>query len=201
MRDFISRPFEEQLLLLNKSLLEGLTVKEIREKIKVSEKVLQRIIKQNGFRYDQKKRQYVSNTKVTKSNTKFEVIKNNEYISKNIGSYQSNTGVTLESEEHKKLIEMIDNYDKLSKKLSRLDEIYEWYEKKKLDENVIDIEIPRLEIPNSSEQKEIVTRSFKLYSDVNDDFKIFCNNSNYKAQDIVSVALREFLDKYDRGAK
>lgn len=198
LEDFINKTFDRQLEILNSLLADGMTVKEIRFSLGISEKALQKIIKNNGYKYDQKQRQYVSNTRVVKSNTGSKEIGNTENVPKEIVSYQSNTGVTFRLEEYKKLIEIINNYDDMSKKLSKMDEVYEWYEKKKLDENVIDIEIPKLEIPDNSEQREIVTRSFKLYSDVNDDFKTFCNKSNYKAQDIVSVALREFLDKYNK---
>lgn len=194
LSDFTNKSFNDQLEILNTLLADGLTVKEIRSNLRISEKALQKIIKENGYKYDQRQKKYISNTEVVKSNI------NNESVEKctNNQGYQNNTPVTFRSEEYHKLLQMIKNYDEMTKKLKQMDQVYEWYEKKILDENVIDIEIPKLEIPDNSEQKEIVTRSFKLYADVNKDFKNFCNRSNYKAQDIVSVALREFLDKYDK---
>lgn len=194
LSDFTKKSFNDQLEILNTLLADGLTVKEIRSNLRISEKALQKIIKESGYKYDQRQKKYISNTEVVKSNI------NNESVEKytNNQDYQNNTPVTFRSEEYHKLLEMIKNYDEMTKKLKQMDQVYEWYEKKILDENVIDIEIPKLEIPDNSEQKERVTRSFKLYADVNKDFKNFCNRSNYKAQDIVSVALREFLDKYDK---
>lgn len=194
MSEFIYKSFKEQLEILNNLLADGLNVKEIRVDLGIGEKALQKIIKDNGYRYDQRQKKYVSNTGVVKSNISS---KNVEKYTNNQG-YQNNTPVTFRSDEYLKLLEIIKNYDEMSKKLKQMDQLYEWYEKKILDENVIDIEIPKLEIPDNSEQKEIITRSFKLYADVNKDFKNFCNRSNYKAQDIVSVALREFLEKYDK---
>jgi len=194
LSSFINKSFNDQLKILNDLLSDGLTVKEVRANLGIGEKALQKIIKEKGYKYDQKQKKYISNTEVVKSNT------NNGSIEKytNNQGYQNNTPVTFRSEEYHKLLEMIKNYDEMTRKLKQMDQVYEWYEKKILDENVIDIEIPKLEIPDNSEQKEIVTRSFKLYADVNKDFKNFCNKSNYKAQDIVSVALREFLGKYDK---
>lgn len=194
MSDFINKCFNDQIEILNNLLDDGLTVKEIRANLGISEKALQKIIKENGYKYDQRQKKYISNTEVVKSNTNSRSV---EKYTNNQG-YQNNTSVTFRLEEYRKLLEIIKNYDEITEKLEQMDQVYEWYEKKILDENVIDIEIPKLEIPDNSEQKEIVTRSFKLYADVNKDFKNFCNRSNYKAQDIVSVALREFLDKYDR---
>ena len=194
MSSFINKSFNNQLEILNDLLSDGLTVKEVRANLGIGEKALQKIIKKNGYKYDQRQKKYISNTEVVKSNT------SNESVEKYMDNegYQNNTPVTFRSEEYHKLLEMIKNYDEMTKKLKQMDQVYEWYEKKILDENIIDIEIPKLQILDNVEQKEIVTRSFKLYADVNKDFKNFCNKSNYKAQDIVSVALREFLDKYDK---
>lgn len=194
MGDFINKSFNNQLEILNNLLSDGLTVKEVRANLGIGEKALQKIIKKNGYKYDQRQKKYISNTEVVKSNT------SNESVEKYMDNegYQNNIPVTFRSEEYYKLLEMIKNYDDMTKKLKQMDQVYEWYEKKILDENIIDIEIPKLQILDNVEQKEIVTRSFKLYADVNKDFKSFCNKSNYKAQDIVSVALREFLDKYDK---
>lgn len=194
MSSFINKSFNDQLKILNDLLSDGLTVKEVRANLGIGEKALQKIIKENGYKYDQRQKKYISNTEVVKSNT------SNESVEKYMDNegYQNNTPVTFRSEEYYKLLEMIKNYDDMTKKLKQMDQVYEWYEKKILDENIIDIEIPKLQIIDNVEQKKIVTRSFKLYADVNKDFKKFCNKSNYKAQDIVSVALREFLDKYDK---
>lgn len=194
MGDFINKSFNNQLEILNNLLSDGLTVKEVRANLGIGEKALQKIIKKNGYKYDQRQKKYISNTEVVKSNT------SNESVEKYMDNegYQNNTPVTFRSEEYYKLLEMIKNYDDMITKSKQIDQVYEWYKKKILDENIIDIEIPKLQILDNVEQKEIVTRSFKLYADVNKDFKSFCNKSNYKAQDIVSVALREFLDKYDK---
>ena len=194
MSSFINKSFNDQLKILNDLLSNGLTVKEVRANLGIGEKALQKIIKKNGYKYDQRQKKYISNTEVVKSNT------SNESVEKYMDNegYQNNIPVTFRSEEYYKLLEMIKNYDDMITKSKQIDQVYEWYKKKILDENIIDIEIPKLQILDNVEQKEIVTRSFKLYADVNKDFKSFCNKSNYKAQDIVSVALREFLDKYDK---
>lgn len=42
-----------------------------------------------------------------------------------------------------------------------------------------------------------VTRAYRMYEDVQKDFKIFCKkHSEYKVQDIISTALVEFMNKY-----
>ena len=43
---------------------------------------------------------------------------------------------------------------------------------------------------------DTVTRAYRLYEDVQKDFKIFCKkHSEYKVQDIISTALVEFMNK------
>ena len=44
---------------------------------------------------------------------------------------------------------------------------------------------------------DIVVRSYKLYESIQKEFADFCKvNNKYKVQDILSQALKEFLDKY-----
>ena len=44
---------------------------------------------------------------------------------------------------------------------------------------------------------DIVVRSYKLYESIQKEFVDFCKvNNKYKVQDILSQALKEFLDKY-----
>ena len=49
LSDFINKSFNDQLKILNNLLADGLTVKEIRAKLGISEKALQKIIKENGY--------------------------------------------------------------------------------------------------------------------------------------------------------
>lgn len=43
---------------------------------------------------------------------------------------------------------------------------------------------------------DTVTRAYRMYEDVQKDFKIFCKkHSEYKVQDIISTALVEFMNK------
>ena len=62
---FLNLSIEEQVEYLNKKLEEGQTVIRIREDLRIGEKTLQRIIKSNGYRYNQKLRKYICNTEVS----------------------------------------------------------------------------------------------------------------------------------------
>ena len=64
---FLNLSIEEQVEYLNKKLEEGQTVIRIREDLRIGEKTLQRIIKSNGYRYNQKLRKYICNTEVSQT--------------------------------------------------------------------------------------------------------------------------------------
>ena len=181
---FISLSIEDQIKYLNEQLNNGLGVKDIREVLGIGEKALQRIIKNSGYKYNQKLKQYIdyeSNTAVMndKSNTKVVAT----------GNYEGNTNVVIQNEEYKNLMNIIKGYEELN---SKMEEMYKWYE---LQVNVIDITTPTLKIEPNGDQ--IVVRSFKLYKNVSENFTKFCNeNKTYKVQDLVSAALEEFIKKY-----
>lgn len=57
--------------------------------------------------------------------------------------------------------------------------------------NVINTDINILEFDCNT-----VTRAYRMYEDVQKDFKIFCKkHSEYKVQDLISTALVEFMNK------
>lgn len=172
---FISLKIDDKIKYLNDQLNNGLGVKDIREKLGIGEKALQRIIKNSDYRYNQKLKQYInyeSNTQVVYEN-----------------NYESNTQVVIQNDEYNKLMNIIKGYEELN---SKMEEMYKWYG---LQNKVIDITTPTLKIePNND---PIVVRSFKLYKNVSEEFTKFCNeNKAYKVQDLVSTALEEFINKY-----
>ncbi|MGL5715952.1 MAG: hypothetical protein ACRCX2_23250, partial [Paraclostridium sp.] len=60
--EFKKMNFKDKVSYLNAKLSEGQTVIKIREDIGIGEKALQRDIKANGYKYDNKSKQYIANT-------------------------------------------------------------------------------------------------------------------------------------------
>ncbi|MBK5201418.1 MAG: hypothetical protein JJE21_07775 [Spirochaetaceae bacterium] len=80
---------------------------------------------------------------------------------------------------------------------SGLVEMLEWYRRQRKNENIIDIEIPKININREKLTEQAVTRGFKIYPVVVTEFKKFCNhNSQYTMQDLMAMALLEYCDKY-----
>jgi hypothetical protein len=82
---------------------------------------------------------------------------------------------------------------------SELVEMLEWYKSQKKKENIIDIEIPLITIDKEKLTEQAVTRGFKIYPNVVAEFKEFCNrNSQYNMQDLMAMALIEYMEKYKK---
>lgn len=198
---------QEQIDYLNSRLNNGLLVKQIREDLGIGEKKLQKYLKSINYKYDQKIKNYILVTKVVKESGGSEGVnnyKNNQLVVNNkteanikpVESQKVNP-LPVEFTDYEKLINMVNTYQEMSKRMEQLDkmeEMLQWYE---LQKSVIDVTPPKLDIPSTD--AEPVTRSFKIYPDVNEDFKEFCSkNNHYKVQDIISFAIRQFLDTYDK---
>lgn len=57
-----------------------------------------------------------------------------------------------------------------------------------------------INLPKDKLTGEDMTRSFKTYKSVLDDFKLFCNGRNESQKDLLAMALIEFMDKYKKDA-
>lgn len=203
--ELIKQDVQEQIDYLNSRLSEGLSVKQIRDALGVGEKKLQKYLKSINYKYNNKTKNYISVTKVVKVSGEAKGVNNykdnqlvaNNKTEANIKPVEAErvSYLPVEFTDYDKLINMVNTYQEMSKKMEQLDkmeEMLQWYE---LQKSVIDVTPPKLEIPPTD--VEPVTRSFKIYPDVNEDFKEFCSkNNHYKVQDIISFAIRQFLDKY-----
>lgn len=71
----------------------------------------------------------------------------------------------------------------------------------RLDNNVVTQETTSIihKDIDSLINKETSNRSYRIYNDIQEEFKTFCiNNRQHKVQDILSSALREYLDKHNK---
>ena len=163
---------------INKKLSEGLTVTQVRTELGMSDKTFRKKIKELGYKYNNKSKNY---TKVT------EVVnyQSSEIVAQ--GENYNNNQLVVSNAEYEKFINTLNNINVMNEKL---EEVYKWYE---LQNNVIEKATLNIE-PNNN---DTVTRSFKVYEDVYKEFTQLCkNNSTYKVQDLLSQALKEFCNKY-----
>lgn len=174
---------EDVVEFLNRGLLEGFKVSELRKSICVGEKGLQRQLKASGYKYNQKTRSYIKDN-VDDTN----VVTQSDYI---CSDEEMNLKLVKDNFNMATILEAANKMNDMSKKFEKM---YGWYE---MQTNVVDIpDKPELKIkPNDD---ETVTRSMRLYLNTHKRFSEFCKeHKDKKVQDILNEALIEFLDKYD----
>ena len=88
--------------------------------------------------------------------------------------------------EYTKLISILNKIDDMN---SKLEEMYKWYT---LQTNVVE----PIELKIDKFDDIVVTRSYKIYNEIQKEFADYCKSQPYKTQDIISQALKEFLQKY-----
>ncbi|MBZ9626326.1 hypothetical protein G9F71_026330 [Clostridium sp. FP2] len=79
----------------------------------------------------------------------------------------------------------------------QLKEVIQYYNKSK---NIIDVPVPpELNIEKGKFEGELKGRLIKVYDNVNKSWLDFCKNNNqFKMQDLYSLALLEFIEKYKK---
>ena len=125
----------------------------------------------------------VINKSVTKVNNIKEGLENTSIDKKN----KNETSVII-----KNIKEEVQEFSNIK---IEINEMLEWYRNQK---NIIDIEIPIIKIDSQKfKNEQAITRGVKLYLSAFNTFKDFClENGQYKMQDLISMALIEYADKY-----
>lgn len=148
-----------------------------------------------GYKYSVDTREYIKDTKVIHNNIKS--------INKNIIQNNNKNIITNKIAKNNDLMEMQELKGRLTDLKELLDlkeqlkEIIQQYNKNK---NVIDVPEPaELKIDKDKLKGELKGRLIKVYQNVNDDWIDFCkSNSQFKMQDLYSMALLEFMEKYKK---
>lgn len=175
---------------INELLKQGKTVKQIRAELNISEKLFQKQIKELGYKYNQKIKQYdlidyKDNTNVIdcessdyESNTK--IIHDNDY--KN--NYNNSTKVIDKNKELdiNKVADLVEDYDTLKS-------IIKWFKDK---ENTIDRIV--IDLPEAADKRTTILINEIVYNQFNE----FCNNhKEYSKKDLMAMALLEYIRKYN----
>ena len=183
----------EQIEYINKSLLEGNTLTNICKSIGIGRSTIRDRFKKVSYEYNKAINQYESIVEIIEAET-IAPAGANKPIKEDIKPFvQESSNLVVGTELYKNneiLINMINNYDD---NLSKLNELYDWY---KLQSSNKVVQTEKFKVDDF--EGDIVVRSYKLYEPIQREFLEFCKKNNkYKVQDILSQALKEFLDKYN----
>ena len=192
--EFDNLSFMEQVEYVNKKLLEGTTITNICKSIGIGRTTIRDRFKSISYEYNKDTKQYESFIDVIDPGAEICATIDGNYESSNgvvinNNTMSSNKIVVAEQVNNKLLEDLILNYNDMNNKLN---EVYSWYQK---SSNKVVIEENKLNI--EAFEGDLVTRSYKLYEPIQKEFLEFCKKNNrYRVQDILSQALKEFIDKY-----
>lgn len=174
--EFEKLDIKEKIEYINAKLKEGKTVIRIREDIGISEKYLQREIKKGGFKYNQKLRQYLPTTETT-TNNELDVVPNNTIV---VDKNKMNVLKYLE-ENFSVLNEFIEKYKATTISTTETT----------TQSIVINLVDDKHLSPNP--------KSIRINEFVYRDWQKFCeDNKYYSKQDLISMALKEYIDNHSK---
>ena len=167
--------------LINKYLREGKTVKDIRIILGYSEKAYQKKIKELGYKYNQKEKQYVLESieiiPTNKSNTTCSTTCSTPLNSTNLMTLEQEQSINFISENIQELKEMLMYY----KRNKECNTSNRGIVINLIDDRAIDDGKPS---------------SFRVNKYVLNDWKEFTKDINYSSKELVSMALKEYMEKY-----
>ena len=183
--EFLELDIDKKIEYLNKKLSKGQTVIRIREDLGIGEKSLQKIIRENGYKYFQKeKRYYKYNTNVLQKN----IIQGKEIFD----SECKDSTIVLQNYKED-LLEIIQAKKDIFEVINAFKENLYY----KDTTNVIEV-VASNEIQIKDFNIEAQVTSFRVYGETLTKWKEFCSkHKKYNNQDIVSMALEEYMKKYD----
>lgn len=185
---------------INKYLREGKTVKEIRSIVGMGEKKFQKLIKELGYEYNQKIKQYTEIGAAANSNTKSSEVCSTEEpnirITKSSGlcnTDESNIRITKSSvvcnTEDRSILFIRDNIDLLEEMLMN------YKHHKECSTNNYGITINLIDDKHKDNDKP---KSIRVNYFVWEEWKEFTKDINYSSKELISMALKEYMEKYKK---
>jgi hypothetical protein len=180
----------EQIEYINSNLAEGKTITKICESIGIGRTTIRDRFIKSGFIYSKENNSY--STSNDKNITK--VINEN-----NITHDSRPKPINNNKNELQSIKEFNNIKNDLTELINNKDELLEMLKDYKNHTNVIDIPMLDINTLPGEMQKNILTKSIKVYKPIYDLFDKLCNQYNsIKKQDLVSLALYEFYLKYKK---
>lgn len=175
---FNNLDFMEKIEYLNNKLKEGQTVIRIREDMGIGEKALQREIKANGYKYNNKERQYMPTTKTTTKTT-------TEILPTIV--VDENTFVVPKQQQQ--ILGYLEN---------NFEVLQEFLEKYKSTTKATTETTTNHIVINLVDDKHLnpKPKSIRINEFIYQDWQKFCDTKHYSKQDLISMALKEYMEKY-----
>ena len=179
-------PIEEQMKYMNNLLNDNKSRSDIYKMIGMARTTLGDHVKRCNYKFDTNTNQYI------KSDSQALIQSNNNSIIKKVipkhSSSKSEVAITKDDplmEEVKELLSMKDDLKILIQEYNR-------------SKNIVDVIEPvELKVDKTRFKGELKGRLIKVYDNVNNDWIEFCkSNSQFKMQDLYSMALLDYINKF-----
>lgn len=172
----------EQLEYVNSALKKGESLRSISAELKMSKTTIRDRFQKIGYKFEGSIRQYIKIDEEPQLQNEYQ--SNNESKDRTVEVLDSITKVYKGNNYN-------DDTNVILKDITeKLNEVYSWYLKER---NIIE----PVELKLNNFEGEAINRTFKVYPKELQEFKKFCEeHKQYRVQDIITQALREFMDKY-----
>ncbi|HSQ89460.1 hypothetical protein [Romboutsia sp.] len=181
---------ESKVKYINELLEQGDSVDNIRMTLGIGKNYIANTFNKYGYKLNRNINQYVNSNDVATNTTNVAIESNDKTINKPkkvINTNAKDNKYKALEEQIKALQKQIDIIN------SRLD----------TSDIATNVSIDTTSILHSSidgyDSKDTVNRNYRIYTDIHKEFTTFCKeHRQYKVQDIVSSAIKEYLDKYNK---
>lgn len=179
---------------INNLLKQGKSVSEVRDILGIKEKKFQKEIKELGYKYRQKTRQYELDTTNDKSMTKVtdEPTEGKNNIKQDI-ILTGDNGMTIEIQE-----DLRNNIIHLANDYSKIQEVLKWFENRSDDESMTQvIEVIDEGIKINLPKAEVIRTTIRINEITWNNFKKFAEeHKEFNQQDLMAQALEDYMNKH-----
>ena len=165
----------DKINYINSKLEKGQTVIRIREDLGIGEKALQKIIKEAGYVYNQKSKRYITTTQSTTKPLEVSVV-------------ETNTNALLTTEKANTL-------DYINNNINILMDMIEKYKTTTEATTETTTNYITIDLIDDKHLKP-KPKSIRINEFIYQEWQEFCNKQHYSKMDLISMALKEYMEKY-----
>jgi len=199
----------DQLKYINSLLKEGQTLRKISSNLKMSKTTYRDRFAKIDYSYNAQLKQYSKDRSVDDQsrlkNNEVELITSNRVVEGNAEVIQDNNKsikktIIDKGNNNKTEQELKSALLEIRELLEMKDQLKEVIQQYNKDKKKINVQVQQeLKVDKEKFNGELKTRLIKVYGNVNEAWiKFYKSNSQFKMQDLYSVALEEFIEKYSK---
>lgn len=173
--EFMKLNLIDKINYINDELRAGKKVEDIRKNIGMSDKKYRKFINENNYSYDQKTKQYIPTTQTTTEPIDISVV-------------EANTNTLLTTEKANTLDYLSNNIDILMDMIDR----YKATTKTTTESTTNYITIDLVDDKHLKPKP----KSIRINEFVYQEWQEFCDKQHYSKMDLISMALKEYMEKY-----